>query len=297
MGVHRQARKRHHTEHLPGRGRGDQGGSGLLLQPLSRLDIVSELATGITHDIKQPLASISSTATPATEAPAFISRFPPWATQGAVMDTGLPQPKVFLVDDDDAARQSLSLLIAAHGLHVESSASAEEFLARWQSDAIGCLVLDIRMSGMSGLALQALLQERGIGIPVVFVTGHGSVHECRRAFQCGALDFLTKPVDEHALITSIRKGIRLAIQQRQTASEVLALRTRFAQLSDRERQVLDLILDGLPNKLIAREIGLSTRTVESHRSRIYLKLGANSLAQLVRSVMKLEDSMPREAAL
>lgn len=213
------------------------------------------------------------------------------------MEPSLHEPTVFLVDDDDAVRQSLALLIATYGLRVESCASAEEFLTRWQAEAVGCLVLDIRMAGMSGLALQSLLQERGIAIPVVFITGHGDVNACRRAFQEGAVDFLTKPVDERSLIASIRKGISRDIQQRRAESEVLHLRERFAQLSERERQVLELILDGLPNKLIAREIGLSTRTVESHRSRIYLKLGANSLAQLVRSVMKLEDNTPRELAL
>lgn len=210
------------------------------------------------------------------------------------MDQPLHEPTVFLVDDDAAVRQSLALLITTYGLPVESCTSAEEFLARWQPDAVGCLVLDIRMAGMSGLALQALLQERRIRIPIVFITGHGDVTACRRAFQGGAVDFLTKPVDEQALMDGIRKAISLDIQQRQTESEVVHLRERFAQLSERERQVLDLILDGLPNKLIAREIGLSTRTVESHRSRIYLKLGANSLAQLVRSVMKLEEVTGRE---
>lgn len=210
------------------------------------------------------------------------------------MERPLLEPTVFLVDDDAAVRQSLSLLIATYGLRVEGCTSAEEFLDRWNPDAVGCLVLDIRMAGMSGLALQALLQERGIALPIVFITGHGDVNACRRAFQGGAVDFLTKPVDEQALMASIRKGISQDIHQRRTASEILHLRERFSQLSDRERQVLDLILDGLPNKLIAREIGLSTRTVESHRSRIYLKLGANSLAQLVRSVMRLEDSGMRE---
>lgn len=213
------------------------------------------------------------------------------------MAPSLHEPTVFLVDDDAAVRQSLALLIATYGLNVESCASAEEFLACWQAEAVGCLVLDIRMAGMSGLALQALLQERGIAIPIVFITGHGDVTACRRAFQYGAVDFLTKPVDEQALIASLRKGISQDIQQRQAESEVMHLRERFSQLSERERQVLDLILDGLPNKLIAREIGLSTRTVESHRSRIYLKLGANSLAQLVRSVMKLEENSTREAAI
>lgn len=205
------------------------------------------------------------------------------------MELPLHEPTVFLVDDDAAVRQSLALLITTYGLHVECCSSAEEFLSRWQPEAVGCLVLDIRMAGMSGLALQALLQERRISIPIVFITGHGDINACRRAFQDGAVDFLTKPVDEQALLDAIRKGISQDIKQRRAESEIVHLRERFAQLSERERQVLGLILAGLPNKLIAREIGLSTRTVESHRSRIYLKLGAGSLAQLVRSVMKLEE--------
>lgn len=213
------------------------------------------------------------------------------------MDLPLHEPTVFLVDDDEAVRQSLALLIATYGLHVESCASAGEFLDRWQADAVGCVVLDIRMPEMSGLALQALLQERGISLPVVFITGHGDINLCRRAFQGGAIDFLTKPVDEQALMDSIHKSIRRDILQRQAATEIGTLRERFAQLSERERQVLELILDGLPNKLIAREIGLSTRTVESHRSRIYLKLRANSLAQLVRSVIKLEEPASHEITL
>lgn len=211
------------------------------------------------------------------------------------MDLPLHEPNVFLVDDDEAVRQSLSLLIATYGMPVQSCSSAEEFLERWQPDAVGCLVLDIRMPGMSGLALQSLLQERGIVTPIVFITGHGDINACRTAFQGGAVDFLTKPVDERALMDSIRKGIGQDIRQRRATSELVHLRERFAQLSDRERQVLELILDGLPNKLIAREIGLSTRTVESHRSRIYQKLGANSLAQLVRSVMRLEETGTRES--
>lgn len=212
------------------------------------------------------------------------------------MELPLHEPTVFLVDDDAAVRQSLALLITTYGLHVECCTSAEEFLSRWQPDAVGCLVLDIRMAGMSGLALQALLQERRISIPIVFITGHGDINACRRAFHGGAVDFLTKPVDEQALMDAIRKAISQDIHQRRAESEIVHLRERFQQLSERERQVLELILEGLPNKLIAREIGLSTRTVESHRSRIYLKLGANSLAQLVRSVMKLEEMSPREGA-
>lgn len=204
------------------------------------------------------------------------------------MDTPLLEPVVFLVDDDDAVRSSLHMLISTYGLHVQSLPSAEAFLDAWRSDAIGCLVLDIRMGGISGLTLQQLLQERGISIPIVFITGHGDVSACRRAFQGGAVDFLTKPVDEQALIQSIRNGISQDIARHRTQADVNSLRGKLAQLSEREKEVLALMLEGLPNKLIARQIDLSTRTVESHRARIFIKLDAGSLAELVRRVVKLE---------
>lgn len=213
------------------------------------------------------------------------------------MDLPLYEPTVFLVDDDDAVRHSLALLITTYGLHVESCASAEAFLEVWQPDAVGCLVLDIRMAGISGLALQDLLRERNISIPIVFITGHGDISACRRAFQGGAVDFLTKPVDEQALMASVRKAISQDIQRHRAQNEIFHLRERLAQLSDREKQVLTLMLEGLPNKLIAREIGLSTRTVESHRSRIYLKLEADSLAQLIRRVVRLEESEGKDGGL
>lgn len=204
------------------------------------------------------------------------------------MDTPLFEPTVFLVDDDDAVRSSLQMLVSTYGLQVQSLPSAEAFLDAWRADTIGCLVLDIRMGGISGLTLQQLLQERGISIPIVFITGHGDVSACRRAFQGGAVDFLIKPVDEQALMQSIRKGISQAIEIQRTQSDVNDLRGKLAQLSDREKEVLALMLEGLPNKLIARQIDLSTRTVESHRARIFIKLEADSLAQLVRRVVKLE---------
>lgn len=204
------------------------------------------------------------------------------------MDNPLYEPTVFLVDDDDAVRRSLRLLITTYGLNVQSLASAEDFLEAWHPDTVGCLVLDIRMAGISGLTLQDLLQERRITIPIVFITGHGDISACRRAFQGGAVDFLTKPVDEKALMSSIRIGISQDIKRHSHQTEIADLRDRLANLSDREREVLELMLEGMPNKLIARRIDLSTRTVESHRARIFIKLQADSLAQLVRRVVKLE---------
>jgi FixJ family two-component response regulator len=204
------------------------------------------------------------------------------------MDMALHEPTVFLVDDDEAVRNSLHLLLSTYGLPVQSFASGEAFLAAWQQDHVGCLVLDIRMGGISGLTLQDLMLERSIHLPIVFITGHGDLNACRRAFRAGAVDFLTKPVDEQALIASVRKGVLQDIRRQRTQTEVADLRDKLAQLSEREQEVLELMLEGLPNKLIARRIDLSTRTVESHRARIFTKLGANSLAQLVRQVVKLE---------
>lgn len=204
------------------------------------------------------------------------------------MDTPLLEPTIFLVDDDEAVRNSLRMLISTYGLQVQSLHSAEAFLDAWQPDAIGCLVLDIRMGGISGLTLQDLLQERGIEVPIIFITGHGDINACRRAFRGGAVDFLTKPIDEQSLMSSIRKGISQDIERHRARAEVNNLREKLAQLSDREKEVLALMLEGLPNKLIARQIDLSTRTVESHRARIFIKLEADSLAQLVRRVVKLE---------
>lgn len=205
------------------------------------------------------------------------------------MNPPLQEPTVFLVDDDDAVRRSLDLLISTYGLHVESFASAERFLEGWNKESVGCLVLDIRMAGLSGLALQELLKNRGIEVPIVFITGHGDIAACRRAFQHGAVDFLTKPVDEHSLMQAIRKGIAQDIKRHQSHSETSDLRTRLTLLSDRELQVLEGMLKGLPNKLIARDIGLSTRTVESHRSRLYVKLKADSLAHLIRQMVRIEN--------
>jgi FixJ family two-component response regulator len=202
----------------------------------------------------------------------------------------LYEPTVFLIDDDDAVRRSLHLLITTYGLHVYSSPSAEDFLDAWHPDSVGCLVLDIRMSGISGLTLQDLLVQRGISIPIIFITGHGDINACRRAFQGGAIDFLTKPVDEKALISRIHQSIKQDIKRHSHKTEIANIREQLANLSEREHEVLKLMLQGMPNKLIARTINLSTRTIESHRARIFIKLQAESLAELIRRVIQLENA-------
>lgn len=210
------------------------------------------------------------------------------------MEHSLLEPTVFLVDDDPAIRHSLGLLVGAYGLGVECCDGLETFLSRWQPEAVGCLVIDSDLQGSNGAGIPELLRDHHIRTPVILIADSGSVNDCRRAFHEGAVDFLTKPVDEQGLLDSIRRGIQRDITRRRSEREIIQLRERIAQLSERERQVLRLMLEGLPNKLIAREIGLSTRTVESHRSRIYQKLEADSLAQLVRCVVRLEDSLPAD---
>lgn len=212
------------------------------------------------------------------------------------MSHSLYEPTVFLIDDDDAVRRSLRLLITTYGMHVHSMASAEDFLDTWHPDCVGCLVLDIRMSGISGLTLQELLVQRGISIPIIFITGHGDISACRRAFQGGAIDFLTKPVDEKALIRSIQQGIKQDIKRHSRKTEIANIREQLAHLSEREHEVLELMLQGMPNKLIARNISLSTRTIESHRARIFIKLQAESLAELIRRVIQLENETAVENA-
>lgn len=189
---------------------------------------------------------------------------------------------VYLVDDDDAVRDALSFLLRTIGLEVRCFASPEGFLAAAGSLAPGCLILDIRMPVMSGLKLQTALGERGIAWPTVIISGHGDVEACRRAFRNGALDFLSKPLDEQDLIDAIQKGHdaleRLELRRRE-AEETLAL---IARLSQRELEVLEMIAKGLTTRQISDALGLSSRTVDSHRAAIAAKLGTVSAAEQTR---------------
>ena len=195
-------------------------------------------------------------------------------------------PTVFIVDDDPAVRDSLALLIMAQGMRTVTFANAMEFLETYTEGEIGCMVLDIRMPQITGLALQEKLVERGLSIPIVFITGHGDIEQCRRAFQSGAIDFLTKPIDQNRLIDSLRKGIRLSIQQQQQDEETQEVMTQLARISGREREVLELVADGLSSKEIARQLDLSPRTIEVHRANLFSKLGVDSLADLIRFYLK-----------
>jgi two-component system response regulator FixJ len=191
-------------------------------------------------------------------------------------------PVVFVVDDDPAMRDSLRWLIESTGLHVETFADAATFLARIRPDVPGCLVLDVRMPGMSGLDLQAELGRRGIGLPTIVVTGHAEVSMAVRAVKAGALDFIEKPFSDQLLLDRVRQGIDFDRQQRDGREQRAEILRRMSLLTQREREVLDLVVAGRANKEIAAALRLSPKTVEVHRAHVMDKMQASSVAELVR---------------
>jgi FixJ family two-component response regulator len=192
---------------------------------------------------------------------------------------------VFIVDDDEGARNSLRFLLKSVGLPAATFDSAQEFLAGYMPHQSGCLVLDVRMPGMSGLELQQELNRRGAVIPVVFVTGHGDVPMAVEAIQQGAFDFVQKPYREQELLDRIQRALVKDRESRKALQERDRIRARLATLTPREREVMHLMTLGKPNKVMAAELGLSQRTVEIHRAHVMEKSGATSVAQLVRMVL------------
>jgi two-component system, LuxR family, response regulator FixJ len=199
-----------------------------------------------------------------------------------------PIPTIFVVDDDEGVRNSLRFLLKSVGLTTRTLASAREFLDIYQPSHPGCLVLDVRMPGMSGLELQEQLNLRGATIPVIFITGHGDVPIAVEAMQHGAFDFLQKPFRDQDLIDRIQRALERDVRNRTALAQRETIRARLESLTPREQEVLALMTRGKPNKVMAAELGLSPRTVEIHRARIMEKSGAASLAQLVRMVMDTE---------
>ncbi len=189
-------------------------------------------------------------------------------------------PTVFLVDDDEAVRGALVWSLKEAGLRVQGFASAEELLAANLGERPGCLVLDLRMPGMSGLDLQEALRECGNQIPIIFISGHGDIASSVRAIKAGAMDFVEKPLSRDALVERIREAFALDEErrrQRATESEIVG---RYRRLTAREREVMALVTSGLSNKEIARQLQISPRTVENHRARVMATMLADSLAQL-----------------
>ncbi len=195
------------------------------------------------------------------------------------------RPTVFVVDDDEAIRRSLQLLLKSLELHSVAYASADDFLAHYDPDQPGCVLLDVRMPGMNGLELQQEINRRGAIIPVTFMTGHGDVPMAVEAVQRGAFDFLQKPFREQDLIDRVQRALARDREQRTQLSQREHIRARIASLTPRERQILDRVTLGKANKAMAAELGVSQRTVEIHRANLMEKMQAASLAQLVRMTM------------
>jgi FixJ family two-component response regulator len=194
----------------------------------------------------------------------------------------IPSQVVFVIDDDASMRDAVSRLLNAVGLTVQTFASAREFLAGRLPDVPGCAVLDVRLPGLSGLDLQREMVERGIHIPVIFITGHGDIPMSVQAMKAGAVEFLTKPFRDQDLLDAVRSGIQLDRQGRKERAELAELRDGLRQLTPREREVMSLVVAGLLNKQIALRLGTSEKTIKIHRSHVMQKMRADSLADLVR---------------
>jgi FixJ family two-component response regulator len=201
----------------------------------------------------------------------------------------MPEPRsiVFVVDDDASIRSALRSLIRSVGLQVELFGSAQELLQSKRPDVPSCLVLDIRLPGISGLDFQRKLAEANISIPIIFITGHGDVPMSVRAMKAGAVEFLTKPFRDQDLLDAIQVALERDRARRQEESEIATLKERFEWLTHREREVLALVVSGLPNKQIASAIGTSETTVKVHRGQLMRKMSAESLPELVRMAQKI----------
>jgi two-component system response regulator FixJ len=202
-------------------------------------------------------------------------------------------PTVFVVDDDPAIRESLRWLIESVGLKVKIFATAQEFLEGYDPSVAGCLVLDIRMPGMSGLDLQNELAARKVAIPIVIITGHAEVPVAVRAMKAGALDFIEKPFSDQLLLDRIRRALEADAEFRRVHSQRATVAARLAELTPREREVMDLVIAGKANKVIASELGLSPKTVEVHRAHVMKKMQVESLADLVRAGMLSRNEAPK----
>jgi two-component system response regulator FixJ len=198
---------------------------------------------------------------------------------------------VFVVDDDDAVRDSLQILLESAGLTVEAFASPLEFLKSSAPGRPGCLLIDVRMPEMSGIEVQENLAAGNRQLPVIVMTGHADVPLAVRAMKAGAVDFIEKPFDDEVMLSAIRAALTRHINDRERNARTTAIQERIARLSDREREVLDRLVAGKANKVIAHELGISPRTVEVYRANVMTKMQADSLSELVRMAL-VEGSAP-----
>ena len=202
----------------------------------------------------------------------------------------LSEPTVFVVDDDQAVRRFLSGLIASVDIPVEAYASARDFLDSYEPGRAGCLLLDIRMPGMSGLELQQELDRRAIDLPVIILTGHGNVQVAVNAMKAGAVDFVEKPFNNELLLDRIQRALSDSVKVREIRLEQEKIKARMARLTPREREVLERVIAGDTNKGVARRLRISDKTVELHRSRVMEKMKAGSLAALVKMISAMQAS-------
>ena len=197
---------------------------------------------------------------------------------------------VFVVDDDSSVRRSLDTLLRSVGHDVRPFSSAQEFMQAQRPDALGCLVLDVRLPGMSGLTFQQELTKAGIALPVIFITGHGDVPMGVRAMKAGAVEFLTKPFDDQVLLDAVHAAIECDRERRRTSAQLAELQARYRTLTEREREVFKLVIAGRLNKQIADELSLSVVTVKVHRAQVMRKMLAKSIVDLVRMADQLRVS-------
>jgi len=199
-----------------------------------------------------------------------------------------PAPIVFVVDDDPSVRKALARLLKSALLPVEVFASAQELLERPLPDAPACLILDVRMPGLNGLDLQSALAERNSSLPIIFVSGRGNIATAVRAMKGGAVDFLTKPVNDQELLMTVRRALARHARARQAGAELAGIRQRAQCLSQREREVMALVVSGLLNKQAGHKLGITEKTIKVHRAQVMHKMGANSLPELVRMAERME---------
>ena len=198
------------------------------------------------------------------------------------------RPAVFVIDDDPSIRRSLDTLLRSVGLDVHLFSSAQEFMHAKRPEAPGCLVLDVRLPGMSGLTFQQELAKAGVALPIIFISGHGDVPMTVRAMKAGAAEFLTKPFEDQVLLDAIHAAIERDRARRRDAGTLAALQARYHELTERERQVMKLVVAGRVNKQIAAELGLSVVTVKVHRGQVMHKMQARSVVELVRMADRLD---------
>jgi len=196
-------------------------------------------------------------------------------------------PSTFVVDDDPSVRRALRRLLKSAGFDAQAFASGEEFLRHPVPEGPACVVLDVTMPGLGGLALQRTLSERNTGLPVVFITGHGDIPMAVRALKSGAVDFLPKPFDDQDLLNAVRRALAQAASARQEAADTAAIRQRADALSPREREVLALVVRGMLNKQIGRQLGIAEKTVKVHRAQVMHKMEAVSVAELVQMAARI----------